>query len=68
VYLPKEKLAIQADAFTPVAANAKYPTPPNPFTVNLSENIARLKLDVAQHMPLHGRIVPAAELNKAIGK
>lgn len=68
VYLPKEKLAIQADAFTPVAANAKYPTPPNPFTVNLSENIQRLKLDVAQHLPLHGRIVPAAELNKAIGK
>jgi glyoxylase-like metal-dependent hydrolase (beta-lactamase superfamily II) len=68
VYLPREKLLIQADAFTPVAANAKYPTPPNPFTVSLAENIERLKLDVQQHLPLHGRIVPAAELQKAIGK
>jgi len=68
VYLPKEKLLIQADAFTPVAANAKYPTPPNPFTVALSENIERLKLSVDQHLPLHGRIVPMAELGKAIGK
>ena len=68
VYLPKEKMLIQADAFTPVAANAKYPVPPNPFSEALAENITRLKLDVAQHLPLHGRIVPMAELNKAIGK
>jgi glyoxylase-like metal-dependent hydrolase (beta-lactamase superfamily II) len=68
VYLPKERLLIEADAFTPVAANAKYPTPPVPFSVNLSENLERLKLDVAQILPLHGRIVPLAELAKAIGK
>ena len=68
VYLPKEKLLSQADAFSPVAPNAKYPTPPNPFSVSLSENIERLKLDVDQHLPLHGRLVPMAELNKAIGK
>ena len=68
VYLPKEKLLIQADAFSPVAANAKYPTPPNPFSVSLADNIVRLGLNVEQHLPLHGRIVPAAELNKAIGK
>jgi glyoxylase-like metal-dependent hydrolase (beta-lactamase superfamily II) len=68
VYLPKEKLLIQADAFSPVAPNAKYPTPPNPFSVALAENITRLRLDVDKHLPLHGRIVPMAELNKAIGK
>jgi glyoxylase-like metal-dependent hydrolase (beta-lactamase superfamily II) len=68
VYLPKEKLLIQADAFTPVAPNAKYPVPPNPFSEALANNIGRLKLDVAQHLPLHGRVVPMAELNKAIGK
>lgn len=68
VYLPKEKLLIQADAFSPVAANAKYPTPPNPFTVTLADNIASLGLNVDQHLPLHGRIVPMAELSKAIGK
>jgi glyoxylase-like metal-dependent hydrolase (beta-lactamase superfamily II) len=68
VYLPKEKVLIQADAFSPVAPNAKYPTPPNPFSVALANNITRLKLAVDQHLPLHGRIVPMAELNKAIGK
>jgi glyoxylase-like metal-dependent hydrolase (beta-lactamase superfamily II) len=68
VYLPKEKLLIQADAFTPVAANAKYPVPPNPFSVNLADNIVRLGLNVDEHLPLHGRVVPMAELNKAIGR
>ena len=68
VYLPKEKLLIQADAFSPVAANAKYPTPPNPFSVALADNIVRLGLNVDQHLPLHGRVVPMAELGKAIGK
>ena len=67
VYLPKEKLASQADAFTPVAANASYPTPPNPFSINLADNITRLGLDVDRHLPLHGRVVPQAELTKAIG-
>jgi glyoxylase-like metal-dependent hydrolase (beta-lactamase superfamily II) len=68
VYLPKEKLLSQADAFSPVAENAKYMTPPSPFTVALADNITRLGLNVERHLPLHGRLVPAAELNKAIGK
>jgi glyoxylase-like metal-dependent hydrolase (beta-lactamase superfamily II) len=68
VYLPKEKLLIEADALTPGLANASYPTPPSPFTVNLSDNVVRLKLNVEQIMPLHGRVVPLAELDKAIGR
>src|SRR5262245_11038920 len=68
VYLPKEKLLIQADVFTPAPPNAPPPATPNPNSVNLADNIARLKLDVDQHLPLHGRIVPMAELNKAIGR
>ena len=68
VYLPKERLLSQADAFSPAAPNAKYPVPPNPFSQNLADNIIRLRLDVEQHLPLHGRAVPMAELNKAIGK
>jgi glyoxylase-like metal-dependent hydrolase (beta-lactamase superfamily II) len=67
-YLPKEKLLVQADAFSPLPANAKYPTPPSPFTVNLADNVTRLGLTVAQHLPIHGRLVPMAELVKAIGK
>jgi hypothetical protein len=68
VYLPKEKLLSQADAFTPAAPNAKYMTPPSAFNLALADNIERLGLNVEQHLPLHGRLVPATELNKAIGK
>lgn len=64
-YLPKEKLLIEADAFTPGAPPA---TPPNANNVNLVENIARLKLQVERILPLHGRIVPAAELYRVAGK
>jgi len=67
-YLPKEKLLVEADAYTPAAPNAPPPTQPNPFSVNLYENIERLKLTVDQILPLHGRIVPLAELQKAIGR
>jgi glyoxylase-like metal-dependent hydrolase (beta-lactamase superfamily II) len=54
VYLPKEKILIEGDAYTPPAANAPPPTAANPFSVNLDQNIARLKLDVKQIAPLHG--------------
>jgi glyoxylase-like metal-dependent hydrolase (beta-lactamase superfamily II) len=66
-YLPKEKLLIEADAYTPPAPNAAPMTPPNPFNVSLVENIGKLKLAVDQVLPLHGRVVPVAELMKAAG-
>jgi glyoxylase-like metal-dependent hydrolase (beta-lactamase superfamily II) len=68
VYLPKEKLLSQADAFTPLPPNTTPPTPPSPFNIALAENIARLKLDVGDMLPLHGRLVPAAELYRTIGR
>lgn len=68
VYLPKERLLIQADAYTPAPANAPPPTPPHPFNVNLADNIARLNLNVEQLLPLHGWIVPLAELHRAVGR
>ena len=62
VYLPKEKLLIEADAYTPLAPNAKPPATPNANNVNLIENIERQKLAVDRILPLHGRVVPAADL------
>jgi glyoxylase-like metal-dependent hydrolase (beta-lactamase superfamily II) len=62
VYLPKERLLIQADAFTPIPPKAKPPATPNANNVNLIENIERLKLAVDQILPLHGRVVPLADL------
>jgi glyoxylase-like metal-dependent hydrolase (beta-lactamase superfamily II) len=67
-YLPQEKLLIEADAYTPPAPNTPYPAQANPFSVNLAGNIERLQLQVEQILPLHGRIVPLAELMKAIGR
>jgi hypothetical protein len=62
----EERLLIQADAFTPGPANA--PPPPHPFSVSLADNITRLNLNVDQLLPLHGRIVPLAELSRAVGR
>lgn len=67
VYLPKEKLLIEADAYTPSAPNAAPPAPPNPNNVNLIENIERLKLSIDRILPLHGRVVPLADLYTAAG-
>ncbi len=62
VYLPKERLLIEADAYTPLAPGAKPPATPNANNVNLIENIERLNLAVDQILPLHGRVVPLADL------
>ncbi len=63
-YLRKEKLLIQADAFSPRGV----PKTPNPFSVNLEANVRRLNIDVERILPLHEQIVPYGELLKAIGK
>lgn len=68
IYLPHSKILIQADAYTPLAANAPRPANLNPFTVNLHQNVERLKLDVAQVAALHGPgVVTVADLRAAAG-
>jgi glyoxylase-like metal-dependent hydrolase (beta-lactamase superfamily II) len=68
VYLPKERLLIEADAYTPLAPNAKPPATPNANNVNLIENIERQKLAVDRILPLHGRVVPLADLYTTAGR
>jgi glyoxylase-like metal-dependent hydrolase (beta-lactamase superfamily II) len=68
VYLPKERLLIEADAYTPGAPGAAAPAKPSPLHLNLVENLQRLKLKPERILPLHGRIVPASELYKAAGR
>jgi glyoxylase-like metal-dependent hydrolase (beta-lactamase superfamily II) len=68
-YLPKEKILIEADSFTPPAPNGPALVPlAAVFANNLFDNVQRLKLDVVTIAPLHGRVAPYAELPKAIGK
>jgi glyoxylase-like metal-dependent hydrolase (beta-lactamase superfamily II) len=66
-YLPKEKVLIEADVYNPAPANAP-PAPPTRENINLNDNLKRLKLDVQQITPLHGRLVTIADLRKAIGE
>ncbi|MFN0160491.1 MAG: MBL fold metallo-hydrolase [Burkholderiales bacterium] len=68
VWLPRERLLIQADAYTPMPPNAPAPTPPNGNNVNLAENIDRMGWKVDRLLPLHGRVVPLAELHRTIGR
>ena len=68
VWLPKEKIAIQADAYTPGAPNSAPPPVPNANHVNLVQNFERLGLAVERIAPLHGRVVPITELYTAIGR
>jgi glyoxylase-like metal-dependent hydrolase (beta-lactamase superfamily II) len=65
VYLPREKLLIEADSFTPPPPNTPPPAVANANNVNLVDNIERLKLAVDRILPLHGRVVPASELYAA---
>jgi glyoxylase-like metal-dependent hydrolase (beta-lactamase superfamily II) len=68
VYLPLEKILIEADAYTPGAPNAPTPAKINDNNLNLANNIQTQGLQVARILPLHGRMVDVAELNRAVGK
>lgn len=67
VYLPNEKILIEADAYSPGPPDAAPPAAPNPYSVNLHENIERLGLDVAAIAPIHGRRVTMTDLRRDIG-
>jgi glyoxylase-like metal-dependent hydrolase (beta-lactamase superfamily II) len=74
VYLPKQKVLIEADEFNVLNPVPTAPVPnPNQYQVNLLANIERLKLDVDRIIPIHlpnpaTRKVPLAELKFAAGK
>ena len=68
VHLPQEKILIEADAYTPLASGAAPPVTPNANHVNLIANVERLKLQVDRIAPLHGRVVPLAELYTTAGR
>jgi hypothetical protein len=68
VYLPKDKVVVQADINTALPANAPPPANPNPWTVELYGEIQRQKWDVAQIAGIHGGVSTMADLEKAAGK
>lgn len=62
-YLPKERLLVEADVYSPPAPGTRGET--FPFAANLLDNIRRLRLRVDRIVPLHGPVVPIAELETA---
>lgn len=65
-YLPKEKIVIEADMYTPPAAGAPAP-PPTAAARTFLNNVRRLKLDVATIVPIHGRVIPWGDFEKVMG-
>ena len=73
VYLPKQKILYEADAYNPPA---QPPTGPSavisPYNLSLLDNVARLKLDVERVIPVHypgdNRIVTVAEIRRVAGR
>lgn len=63
VYLPAERLLVEADVFSPVESlGYAWTRYGYPFAPNLVENIQSRKLKVDRIVPLHGQIVPLSDL------
>jgi glyoxylase-like metal-dependent hydrolase (beta-lactamase superfamily II) len=56
-YFPKDRLLVEADVYSPAAAV-------HPFAGNLLENIKKRNLKVDRIVPIHGGVVPFADLVK----
>ncbi len=64
-WLPKERLLVEADAYTPPPPNTPPPGRPSLLHLNLIANVQRLGYNVDRILPLHGRVVPYQDLRAA---
>lgn len=64
VYFPAERLLVEADLYTPPAANAA-PPPGFPFAPSVVQAVQKFGLRPARVMPIHGFIVPYNNLEAA---
>jgi len=58
-YLPRERVLVEADVFSPGSAVA-------PYAANLLDNIRRRNLRVDRIVPIHGTVVPFSELTRTV--
>jgi len=65
VFLPKEKILIEADSFT-APNNPNDPPAGISFLVHFYEAVERLRLDVDQIVPIHGRLATFADVRQAV--
>jgi glyoxylase-like metal-dependent hydrolase (beta-lactamase superfamily II) len=66
VYLPAAKILINADMYGPPAAGGTLANV-SPNAVALFNNVKRLKLDVVQHVPIHGNPGSQADFDRIVG-
>ncbi len=62
----KKRSLINADLYSPPAQGAPMPTPTAGMRT-LYQNMRKQKLDVAQHVPIHGRVGTNDEFLKIVG-
>jgi hypothetical protein len=67
VYLPTEKILINADLYSPPVAGQPAPAV-TPSITSLNNNIQRLKLDVMRHVPIHGTVGSHSDFVRIAGK
>src|SRR5438876_901336 len=65
VYLPKEKMLIEADSYTPPASLNEAPGGLL-FLVQFYDSLERLGLDVDQVVPIHGRLATFDDVRRAV--
>lgn len=66
VYLPKEKILIEADSFSPSDNPNEVPTA-IPNLVHFHDVVDRLRLEVELVVPMHGRLATLEEIRKVTG-
>jgi glyoxylase-like metal-dependent hydrolase (beta-lactamase superfamily II) len=67
-YFPKEKILVNADMYNPPAPGAPPVTAATPNMRTLNQNIQRLKLDVVQHVGIHGNVGPSDAFLKLVSQ
>ena len=65
VFLPREKMLLEADSWTPPAAPNEAPGGA-PNLVHFYDAVERLQLDVEQVVPMHGRITTWDDVRQAV--
>jgi glyoxylase-like metal-dependent hydrolase (beta-lactamase superfamily II) len=65
-YLPQSKILVNADLYSPPPAGGNLAAV-SPNAVALFNNVKRLKLDVVQHVPIHGNPGPHADFERIVG-
>lgn len=66
VYLPTEKILINADLYSPPVPGQPAPTV-TPSITTFNNNIQRLKLDVTRHVPIHGIVGSHSDFLRIVG-